>query len=83
MKRDLHDLLVACAQDLREYADAAEEAGQSIAATEELLAEVDAAILEDLGLAPPVPGGFEAWLKDRRVVDVEEFCHNALSMSAS
>lgn len=38
----LIELASAMAQDLREYADAAEEAGERIEATEQLLEEFDA-----------------------------------------
>lgn len=45
-RKYLEDLVLALSQDLREYADAAAEAGQEIAATEALLAEVDAYFAE-------------------------------------
>ena len=40
----LFTIAMAMAQDLREYADAASEAGESIEATEQLLAEFDALV---------------------------------------
>lgn len=46
---EAEELLLQLAQELREYAAAAEESGESILSTEELLAEVDRYF------APPAP----------------------------
>lgn len=49
--KSLLELATAMAQDLREYADAAEEAGERIEATEQLLEEFDAWVRNE----------FDAW----------------------